>query len=354
MRICAFQSSYEGSDDPAPIDKTLLELDGLTCQHLIKTAFIRKATAKQQIDAAVAEGYDFYINMMGGTTDDPIVGIEETRYLQTLALRIIGVKTQESKIQPKNSDANAVAAPEPNNFSLSAGYDSYYSVTVIEMGVGSVALNPYICQPRDAEDKAFPGLGSNVALGTSSHLLDKSNNPKLFEQLQTTAMEAFHVSNSRGNNMGCDVDIQVQADGELVVLEVNPLPAPFSLRKSSQNVAIKRDFPGGYLALINTFITNQTIRHPLREVMPKVANVYDKLVDKYDTWGASHSQMYAGTFKSIDGFDFSGISFDLACGTGVFGRALAESKAARGDTTASHIIGFDISADMKGYKIASK
>ncbi|KAK6511078.1 hypothetical protein TWF506_010159 [Arthrobotrys conoides] len=360
MRICAFQSSYEDSDFTLrDIDASNVELDNLTPQHTIKSVFVHKTTAEEEINAAVAEGYDLYINLMRGTSDGQIAGIEETRYLESLALRTIGIKTQQPKTLKKEFAASGcryggITVSEAENL-LSLGgeetkdkdcfKDDFYTVTVIEIGDGCVALNPCVCGPPNAPNQKFPASESTVSLQPSLHSPEQNSTSKLFERLQSVAVEAFHASSSKGNRMGCDVDIRVQANEEIVVLEVKPLPAPFLPGRSSQDLAAK-DFPGGYPALINIFISNQTLCHPIREVIGKVADVYDKLVVKYDTWGASHSEMQAGTYKSIDGFDFSGTCFDLACGTGVFGRALAKSKTTRGDTSVSRIMGFDISPGM--------
>ncbi|KAK6348280.1 hypothetical protein TWF718_006086 [Orbilia javanica] len=253
-------------------------------------------------------------------------------------VRVIGIRTGELKDQSHGSGTDGALQGQID--------DEHYRVTVIQMGDGCVALNPYVCKPRAANEKPL-ALQSTAHPEPSFHLLEASNDLKLFKELQNTAMKALYESDSWCNNTGCDVDIQTNSDGGLSVFEVSPLPSPFFPTRELQDLAIRQDFPGSYPALIDTFITNLTLHDSLQEATPKVGNLYTQIVDKYmAAASAPNNQMYPSTFKSIDGFDFSGTSFDLACGTGIFGRALADSKAARGDTGASRVIGFDISAGM--------
>lgn len=65
MRICVFQSAYpqnhelsehDGGADPAPF------MD----QHTFEHRWIQKGPAKEKVDTAVAEGFDFYFKFMWG------------------------------------------------------------------------------------------------------------------------------------------------------------------------------------------------------------------------------------------------------------------------------------------------
>ncbi|KAL4886886.1 2-C-methyl-D-erythritol 4-phosphate cytidylyltransferase-domain-containing protein [Aspergillus karnatakaensis] len=64
-------------------------------QHTFTHKTIHKATAKQQIDAAVAEGHDFYLNFLWGTHDDSLAGVDAIRYFESLKLPSVGVQSTE-------------------------------------------------------------------------------------------------------------------------------------------------------------------------------------------------------------------------------------------------------------------
>ncbi|KAG8425613.1 hypothetical protein J3458_002296 [Metarhizium acridum] len=95
MRIFVFQSSYEGSDSVLE-DFDIQSQPGLfTSQHEFEYRFIHKDKAQQEIDAAVAEGFDFYINFLWGTLDDPVAGVLASRYFESLGLPSCGVRSWE-------------------------------------------------------------------------------------------------------------------------------------------------------------------------------------------------------------------------------------------------------------------
>jgi SAM-dependent methyltransferase len=64
-------------------------------QHEICHKTIHKATAKAQIDEAVREGHDFYLNFMWGTHDDSLAGIEAIQYFESLHLPSAGIESSE-------------------------------------------------------------------------------------------------------------------------------------------------------------------------------------------------------------------------------------------------------------------
>ena len=55
-----------------------------TNQHTFEHRMIHKSRARQQIDAAVAEKFDFYLSFMWGLHEDAVAGIEAARYFEPL------------------------------------------------------------------------------------------------------------------------------------------------------------------------------------------------------------------------------------------------------------------------------
>ncbi|KAF3145672.1 hypothetical protein TWF703_006814 [Orbilia oligospora] len=96
MKICCLHSSDEGIEAGEEDPEDIWQDPGLfTNQHTFENKYIVKATAKAQIDGAIAEGYDFYLVFMWGTRDDAIAGFEAIKYFESLNLPSAGVRSFE-------------------------------------------------------------------------------------------------------------------------------------------------------------------------------------------------------------------------------------------------------------------
>jgi hypothetical protein len=222
-----------------------------------------------------------------------------------------------------------------------------YTCTVIQMGTCCIALAPFVYRMKDTvTGEQFLTFDLKFDDETRIELLHKNKNPELYERLQKTAIEAFMASGCEGSNMGCDVDLRATPDGTVFAIEVNPQPAAFLPGGTYEDLPIIHSLPGGHAAVINIFIANHMLRHPSQwSVSSKVAAAYDHMAPKYDVL-AEKTKFPLAIASLVDELDFSGTTFDLACGTGIFGRALSARKTrARGDKS-SRLIGFDISPGM--------
>ncbi|GIJ91741.1 hypothetical protein Asppvi_010713 [Aspergillus pseudoviridinutans] len=143
--------------------------------------------------------------------------------------------------------------------------------------------------------------------------------------------------------MGCDVDLRARPNGDVFAIEINPQPAAFMPEGPFQDLHIIHSLPGGYPAVINIFIANNLLRNAAKQgVSEKIAATYDGLASKYDTILVESTKIAVAISNLTDTYDFGGTVFDLACGTGVFGRVLAESN----PTGPIRLLGFDISCKM--------
>ncbi|KAG6107687.1 hypothetical protein E4U14_004070 [Claviceps sp. LM454 group G7] len=392
MRICVFLSSYEGSGSVLEKLDTITSQPGLfTSQHEFEYRWIHKHKAEEQINAAVAEGFDFYFDFLWGTPVDAVAGVDASRYFESLNLPSCGVRSS-CLSQTKNdyySAARLRGAPQV------PGVERF--PLFVKPGFGSASQlidERSVCRNQEELDSALrrmhealyePRLRRAAALGiedpigyarsleaagrdsedivvqeyiegkdygcvvvqlgqscfddgTYPELLRKKDDSALFERLQQAAIDAFAASSCKENNTGCDVDLRVTADGQVFVIEVNPHPAQFIPTGSDQDFPVMHGFPGGHCALINVYIANHLLRQSEQDSKHVgVASKYDDMAPKYDhfvnTGDMTVKQMLA---KLVETYDFSGTILDLGCGTGAVGRALAQcQKYQQCDSTSS-------------------
>ncbi|QMW39184.1 hypothetical protein G4B11_002464 [Aspergillus flavus] len=423
MRICVLQSSYQGSESMLKgLDTDLPNPGAFTSQHTFENRFIRKDTAKEEIDSCVKEGFDFYLNFLWGTLDDDVAGIQASQYFESLGVPSAGIRSWERSrtkndfykearkrgaprvpgtdrfplfVKPANGcasqmiDERSVCHDEgelrealrrinvelyesrlnrgrslgvPDFKAYADGFDPVtrsedivvqeyipgkeYIVSVIELGDSAVALNPCIVKTKGlSANEKFLTFDLKFDSETRFELIEKKDNPALYDRLQTTALEAFKTGMFHGSHMGCDVDLRVRPDGEVFAIEVNPQPAAFLVNCNFQDLPIISSFPGGHQAVINVFIANYMLQNN-HSISSKVAATYDGLASDYDNLqsGTRMPQIVRGI---VEKFDFQGNIFDLACGTGIFGRLLSECKP--GSHRRAHtgsLVGFDISSMM--------
>ncbi|KAJ5107696.1 hypothetical protein N7456_004371 [Penicillium angulare] len=114
MKICVFQSCFEELQASVGEAQELCMNPGVfTTQHAVTHKTVHKNTAKEQIDEAVREGYDFYLNFMWGTHDDSLAGVDAIRYLESLKLPFAGVQSSERAQSKWDFFAQAKSAGSP-------------------------------------------------------------------------------------------------------------------------------------------------------------------------------------------------------------------------------------------------
>ncbi|KAG6046864.1 hypothetical protein E4U39_000987 [Claviceps sp. Clav50 group G5] len=409
MRICLFLSSYEGSGSVLEDLDTITSQPGLfTSQHEFEYRWIHKHKAEQQINDAVAEGFDFYINFLWGTPNDEVAGADASRYFESLDLPSCGVRCSERSqtkndfyeaarlhgaprvpgverfplfvkpgfgcasqlidersvcrnqeelesalrrmhealYEPRMRRATALGMEDPAAYARSleaAGRNSEdivvqeyiegkdYGCVVVQLGQSCVAVTPlaYRMKKPLPQKEQFLTFAGKFDDGTHMELLRKEDDAVLYEHLQQAAIEAFAVSSCRENNTGCDVDLRVTPDGQVFVIEVNPQPAEFLPAGQYQDLSIFHGFPGGHSALIDVYIANHLLRHPLEQESRHVgtASAYDGMAPSYDyLMSTGDNTIKQSVGELVEKYDFSGTILDLGCGTGVFGRMLAQSQ----------------------------
>ncbi|KAJ6088351.1 hypothetical protein N7486_009612 [Penicillium sp. IBT 16267x] len=411
MRICVFQSCFEelqASVGESESQQLCMNPGVFTTQHQISHKTIHKKTAKQQIDEAVAEGYDFYLNFLWGTHDDSLAGIDAIQYFESLNLPHAGVQSSEreqskwdffaeakragsplvpgterfplfvkpasiclsmsislsgrARVEELYPAVEHIDAPCTDSTSAGAGpsgcrkireclrscrRDSTdivvqefiageeYSVVVIAMGESPVPLIPQRAKYKQVGDSArILTLELKFDAESGYELLSEDEDPALWKHLQETAVEAFTTKKMYTNGMGCDVDMRIGLDGRAYVIEVDPLPVFFYPTGSQlEDTDVKHGFPGGYGAVINTYITNYFLKNPGSRGarFAELASLFDGM----PMTGCAPDAAIEFTALS----PFKGTAIDLGCGTGSLGRALKSNP----QNQITHLVGVDIS-----------
>ncbi|KAL4873645.1 hypothetical protein BDV12DRAFT_207484 [Aspergillus spectabilis] len=381
-------------------------------QHSVTHKTVHKATAKDQIDEAVQEGYDFYLNFMWGTHDDSLAGVEAIRYFESLNLPSAGVQSSEREqskrdflaaakcagsplvpgsekyplfVKPASSygsmfidehslcrnetelercitrlnglmrpvridRAMALGLSDPEQYfhdCESAGRDSTdivvqefiegeeFSVVVIAMGESPAPLVPQRAKYKQVSDNhRFLTLDLKFDSESGYELMSEDEDPELYRHLQETAVEAFTTKKMYTNGMGCDVDMRIGRDGRAFVIEVDPLPVFFYPAGSKlEDTDVKEAFPGGYRAVVNTYITNYFLRTPGQRGsrFTELASLFDGL--------NTQPQPVIDLPRLVP---YEGTALDLGCGTGAVGSYLQANT----ENNITHLVGVDISNGM--------
>ncbi|KAG0623732.1 hypothetical protein M758_3G197300 [Ceratodon purpureus] len=90
MKICVLQSSYEGVNFPTEQYDDTPDPSLFTAQHEFHHRYLKKVTEVSEIDAAVAEGFDLFLNFMWGQPEDTVAGYEGIRRLESLNVPFVG------------------------------------------------------------------------------------------------------------------------------------------------------------------------------------------------------------------------------------------------------------------------
>lgn len=160
MKICVFQSCFEELQASVGESQRLYMNPGQhITQHKISHNTIHKTTAKAQIDAAVREGHDFYLNFMWGTHDDSLAGIDAIRYFESLNLPSAGIQSSEREQTKWDFFAEAKHAGSP----LVPGTTKFPLFVKPASSYGSMFIDEHsLCQNEDQLDDCIQRLNQSM------------------------------------------------------------------------------------------------------------------------------------------------------------------------------------------------
>ncbi|KAK4210598.1 hypothetical protein QBC37DRAFT_376842 [Rhypophila decipiens] len=333
-----------------PLPRSFPDLGAFSDQHDFQNHFISSRNFKGQIDAAVAQSYDFYFNFLGGAFDSGFRSLEASQYFEGLGLPWSGIP---SSYLSTNMNGSHMAADHHNcshNLAVREHITGQHiTCTVIQLADdGYLALPPVVYNANHVSMKDWKLLAS-FEPEAEIELLRKEKGASLVEHIQKASIGAYQTFREEnrgtgGANLGCKVHLRIRDhEKEVFVVGVDPQPASFSSTQS--DLAITRAFPGGPRALIDVAMANALLRsdHSV-ETINKLSDQYSGTADTYEAILVGESRVPAMMKLIVEKFDFSGVTFDIACGTGIFARVLKESYGA--EDPRHRVFGFDIAPGM--------
>ncbi|KAM7216729.1 hypothetical protein V8F06_007839 [Rhypophila decipiens] len=362
MKVCVLLPSLDDhhvqSNGMAKLlPRTFPDLGTFSDQHNFQNHFISSRNFKEQIDAAVAQSYDFYFNFLRGTFDSSLQSLEASQYFEGLGLPWSGIPS--SYLSTNKNDSNEevngshVAADHHNcNHNVAVREHitgQHITCTVIQLADdGYLALPPVVYDANPVSMKDWKLLAS-FEPEAEIELLRKEKGASLVERIQNASIKAYRTfreenGGTGGASLGCKVHFRIRDhENEVFVVGADPQPASFSSTQS--DMAVTRAFPGGHRALIDVAIANALLRsdHSV-ETINKLSDQYSGTADTYEAILVGESRVPAMMKLIVEKFDFSGVTFDIACGTGIFARVLKEPQGA--EDPRHRVFGFDIAPGM--------
>ncbi|KAI1268018.1 2-C-methyl-D-erythritol 2,4-cyclodiphosphate synthase [Xylariaceae sp. FL1019] len=406
MKICVLQlANGPGSTDSKPA-----QTESLPSKHEFHSKFIDGSAPEKQIDAAVAENYDFYLNLLLSSTHNPQAAKKANQYFESLNLP--SSATQNTGFLQNKNDFYAAAR---RHGSPPVPGDKKFPMFVkpAKSGLSRAIGEQSICQDEnelksalERISKALDNAGQSrkeeaqangvvldccsagvtrrddvvaqeyvegidvactviimcgrcVALtpvvyntGDTPELLSRDKDQALYERIQKAAVDASIVSGCGPNTMGCNVDFRVQSDGSIFVISVNTRPPATESELKAQALVIENNIPGGLSSLHDIFIANHLLRTTQAvEKNEKLAETYDTGADNYEKL-LETSEVPKLVKQLVEKCDYTGAVFDIACGTGIFGQLLIKMKPELAQQKTCKLFAFDIAPGM--LKLAEK
>lgn len=163
MRICVLQSRYT-PDHVLKNHDEYMDPGRYVKQHTFHNRFVDKATARSQIDAAVAEEFDFYFNFMWGQPEDEVAGVEASEYFESLGVPFIGVSSRvlrKSKTELYEAARKRGSPPMPG-----ADVNSFPVIVKAARGCASQFLNAKsLCYTAEERDAAIAAIDRQLEPG---------------------------------------------------------------------------------------------------------------------------------------------------------------------------------------------
>ncbi|KDQ19353.1 hypothetical protein BOTBODRAFT_51784 [Botryobasidium botryosum FD-172 SS1] len=399
MRICCFQSSYEGTDSAFEGYDQFQDPGRYVTGHDFHHVFVKKSTAREQIDEACAAAYDLYFNFMWGQESDSVAGVHEIRYLESKNIPFIGMPSvylgsgkdvlakaakRHGVRVPRESRANFPLIVKPargcgslhmtsksichNEEELVAQladmervfegkeklivqefvYGGEYASIVLEKNDEVIALQPLAYEfPAEfsAEERwlNFTNKFDLVDQGVIKEVI--VTDEALAERLKAAAVQAFRCLGVQGGGMWGRVDMRVNDAGEIFCLEVNQCPAVFYEIGNTwgDDWIIGEYFPGGHQGFFDTIVTSHEF-FIAQEKRRKdwLGKYYAQRAHLYTADLIAFAPNVLAHFRTvIKNYDLTGSILDLGCGTGYL-RNLLEKYA--GDQI--QLTGVDLASDM--------
>lgn len=113
MKICVLQSLYGDTiTDLRDVDPSQ-DPSFYPSWHRFENRWLKKDTAKAQIDDAISEGFDLYFNFLWGQNEDEVAGIEAVRHLEARGVPFVGLPSRKYTPECQASEINRMMTRYP-------------------------------------------------------------------------------------------------------------------------------------------------------------------------------------------------------------------------------------------------
>ncbi|KAJ5904410.1 hypothetical protein N7504_006793 [Penicillium tannophilum] len=222
MRICVLHSAEEGLDSVEDSQDLWPDVGVYAPRHTVENKYIKKTTAKEQIDEAVAEGYDIYFQFLWGTHDDTVSGVDAIKYFESLNLPSAGIRGWERE----RSKLAFYTEARKQGFPPVPGVDKFPLFVKPAFSYASLLIDEHsLCQNETELERTIQHLNKGMREARLRRAVGSGHaNPEEFVR----ACEAAGRDSD-------DVVVQEYIDGDeysVVVLAMGEIPIPMAPQKA--------------------------------------------------------------------------------------------------------------------------
>lgn len=222
MRICVLHSAEDSGDSVEDSQDLWPDVGVYAPRHSVENKYIKKTTAKEQIDAAAAEGYDIYFQFLWGTHDDTVSGVDAIKYFESLNLPSSGIRGWERE----RSKLAFYAEARKQGFPPVPGVEKFPLFVKPAFSYASLLIDEHsLCQNETELESTIIRLNTGMREARLRRAVGSGHaNPEEFVR----ACEA-------AGRHSDDVVVQEYIDGEeysVVVLAMGEIPVPMAPQKA--------------------------------------------------------------------------------------------------------------------------
>lgn len=222
MKICVLHSAEESGNSVEDSEDLWPDVGAYATRHVVENKYIKKSTAKSQIDQAVAEGYDFYFQFLWGTHDDSVSGVDAIKYFESLNLPSAGIRGWERE----RSKLDFYTEARKQGFPLVPGVEKYPLFVKPAFSYASLLIDQHsLCQNESELANTIDRLNNGMREARMRRAIGSGKeNPEEF-------VRACEIAGRDSD----DIVVQEYVNGEeysVIVLAMGDIPVPMTPQRA--------------------------------------------------------------------------------------------------------------------------